>query len=403
MFILLKIQNTVVISSLRKIMAITFSRLYPLNQIAEIDCWGAFNPYWNGDYDNHGSQGKRYQQPSTGSGFHVGRLNLLNPKYLPGDIREHMENAQENQGNGWIYVIRSTRYNTLYVGISSKSLAKGVFGDGRFVHHLRKLIAAKGGATNHTKGWRGHAIDRYQAMKQAAESDSNIPFSSLTADLLVAVAHVPDPTRHEKAALETCRQAMSMPTVLNTASSGEIDNGVRIDLPENFSFSIEAFDGSSETAEASPHIEHMDFEELEDYEADTTPGNDYAEYTSQMDEECKTAFLKVLEWARKTTARHDPGITEAIVAGYINQPPGYNAIPLLNFARRGDAGKALGGQWFARIPLVCQKTKPMTVILPLRLKNDSLSEDKISLGRSGSFRPVDLEDFLNHPQSYIAI
>lgn len=90
-------------------------------------------------------------------------------------------------------MIRSTRYNTLYVGISGKSLANGVFSDGRFVHHLRKLIAAKGGATNHTKGWRGHAIDRYQAIKQVAESDPNIPLSSLTAVLLMAVLERVEP------------------------------------------------------------------------------------------------------------------------------------------------------------------------------------------------------------------
>jgi len=308
---------------------------------------------------------------------------------LPNDLQHQIELAVSNGGNGWIYILRSNQHNILYVGISEKTLATGVFGDGRFRHHLRKLLAATGGATNHTKGWHKHATERYAMLCELAHQSDRLDHALLVSDLHIAVAHVADPKRYEKFVLEKYAKTMNTPIILNSASNGSADLAVALELPQN------APSGSSEP----DNFEPFDLEEAETYEQADSAHEDYAEH--KMSEDWRNQFMQVLMWARHTFAPYDLTITEGVIRGLQEQPDGYNGTPLVGFARRNINGRSMPHGWFARIPLESDLNRPMTVILPLRLKADGLSDDKISPGQDANFRPLELTDFLQNPEHYI--
>lgn len=371
-------------------MRLEFTDFYPINELAQVKIRGEFTPNWDGQYVNCASNGKQYKQPSTGSGFNISNIRLFAIEDQPEDLQSQINQAASNDGNGWIYILRSSRFNILYIGISEKSLATGVFGDGRFRHHLRKLLAAKGSATDHTNGWQVHAKERY-AYLSALLNQSSVPDNAdLLSDLYISLAYVPAPKDYEKRVLIEYAKTMDAPTILNSATNGSADVTVELHLPKN-----------SPDGEESENLETFNLEELEQYDAADSGAEDYAEYLSAMPEDCRQAFRKVLSWARDNLPKHDHRISEGVIAHLIEQPEGYSGIPLVGFSRRKINGNAMPHGWFTRIPLECGPNKPMTIILPLRLKPGKLSDDKFCRGQGANFRPVDLADFLACPGMYI--
>jgi hypothetical protein len=77
---------------------------------------------------------------------------------------------------------------------------------------------------------------------------------------------------------------------------------------------------------------------------------------------------------------------------------------MLIFSPIGPNGRALGGQWGVRIPLVDVEggKKPLTIIVNEKFINPSLSEALIARGQD-SFRPLDLDDFLSDPRKYLTV
>lgn len=371
-------------------MKIEFTDFHPLSDLAQATIRGEFTPGWNGQYLNCARNGKQYKQPNIGSGFSVSSVRLFATQELPDDLKTQIDKAAANNGNGWIYILRSNRYNILYIGISEKLLAAGVFGGGRFRHHLRKLLAAKGGATNHTTGWREHAKERYAELSELAKQSALPDNADVLSDLYIALAHVPTPKDYEKRVLNECKTAMDDPMILNRATNGDLNVVVELHLPRN------APDG-----EETGDVETFDLEELEQYDLADSGAEDYAEYLSAMPEDCRQAFRTVLSWARNNLPKHDPRISEGVIGYLGEQPEGYSGIPLVGFSRRKINGSAMPHGWFARIPLVCSPDRPMTVILPLGLYPGSHTDDIICRGKGANFRPVDLEDFLTCPEKYI--
>lgn len=371
-------------------MKLEFTDFHHIDDLVQVRILGEFTLGWDGQYVNRARNGKGYKQPSTGSGFSVSKVRLFATAELPDDLQAQINLSASNGGHGWIYILRSSQYNILYVGISEKSLVTGVFGDGRFRHHLRKLLAAKGGATNHTDGWRDHARERYTELSELAKRYALPDNADLLSDLHVAVAHTPYPKQYEKLVLNEYTKTMEAPMILNRASNGATNLTVELHLPKN------APDG-----EEAGNLETFNTEELEEYDPADSGTEDYAEALSAVPEDCRQAFQAVLSWARKTLQGHDPRISEGKIGYLEKQPEGYSKIPLVGFSRRKVNGDAMPDGWLARIPLECAPNKPMTVILPLRLKPGKLPDDKICRGRDANFRPVDLADFLRNPELYI--
>ncbi len=376
-------------------MKIEFTEFHPLTDLVQVDVYGNLILGWDGNYIDAANNGKKYQQPSTGSGLRISPVKLFATEALPDDLQDQIKNATaENAGEGWIYILRSSKYNILYVGISGKSLATGVFGDGRFRHHLRKLLAAKGGATDHTGGWREHAKERYANLCKLAKSSSVTNSHALVSDLYISIAHVPDPKKFEKFVLNKCAATMTEPIILNLASNGLDDVKAEVVLPGN-TLSVD---------EEKANFENFDLEECETYgEASAGIAEDYAEFTALMSENCRNDFHRLLDWARARLLRHDDTISEGLIGMLTNQPDGYGGMPLVGFSRRKKNGHAMPNGWFARIPLRCGADKPMTIILPLRLKPNDLPEHKIIRGQDSNFRPVDVDDFLKNSQAYIKL
>jgi len=372
-------------------MKLKFTNFHPLIDLVQVNIHGELQPGWNGDYVDCSNGDKKYQQPSTGSGFSIAPVRLLATEELPVDLQDQIERAASNGGNGWIYILRSSQYNILYVGISEKSLATGVFSDGRVRHHLRKLLAARGGATNHTKGWHEHAIERYTTLCDPARQPDRTGHTSLVLDLHVSIAHVADPKEYEKFVLTEYAKRMDEPMILNRACNGSLDMDVELELPSNT------------PSIYSEHInfEPFDLEETEPYEQAGSANEDYAQYIKAMPQSWQNEFKQALTWARQTLPQYDTTITEGVIGNLTHQPDGFSAIPLVGFARRNINGGAMPHGWFTRIPLAYAPDRLMTVILPLRLRADGLADDKICRGQGANFRPVDLADFLRNPEHYI--
>lgn len=393
-------------------MSLVFTNYHPLEALVSVKITGELNPQWDERYQRLWCNKSGYSQPSTGSGFGIVTLPLLDG--LPGDIQMQVRTAQDNDGNGWMYVIRSRKYNVLYVGITNKDLATGLFGSGRFSHHLRKLLAAGGSVTNHTAGWREHAIARYRDVVSASSGDPQLNVASLLwGDLCIAIAHTPTPNKFERFVLDKFEEEMSTQGIsvdkLNRAASGK--DKCHITFPCNSPSSCS--DGAhgaivtTKTIEVPVEISSaasVQFEEGEQYDNDLMINDEYKQYIESMDEKNLHRFQALLAWARKAfTIDRNEGevLREKRIKGYTNQPRGYSGIPMVLFAPLNDQGRAKPDGWVARIPLKCTDANPMTVVLPTRLKAETALEGEIIRGIDENFAPLDVDDFLRRPKHYV--
>lgn len=130
--------------------------------------------------------------------------------------------------NRLIYIVKSERYPILYVGITEGGLGKGVFGaSGRLAHHVRKIFAIKNGkSTNHTLGWRPHAAERYQNLRNEHANMNELECTNFADDLQIAFgtfeAEDQNPADHEGyvlcVAFERLQGTASSLRVMNTGA-----------------------------------------------------------------------------------------------------------------------------------------------------------------------------------------
>lgn len=413
-------------------MSLNFSRFYRIDELVQLDIQGAFNQTWTKEYDHLWSAGRKYTQPHVGSGIHVKKVKLLPSNKLPDDIRSFTE--LEVQHHGFIYVLVSCRYPILYVGISEGSLRNGVFGVGRLLHHIRKLLAASGGITNHTAGWRSHAIKRYEdiveSLSQTGGAGGNLDSLGpiLWGDLRIAIAHSLNAKQHEGDVLDQFESRLNRNgasvEILNSGSTNRMPATILFPKNETTMCGSQAeqqIDAQSTTDQIFDEIaqetiksiaseqlnsqkeslgnEALVLEEHEEYDQDVASTEGFEEDFNKLDDFCQNTFIRLLAWARGLHAAN--GLQEKVIRGFTNQPPGYNSTRLLCFAELSNSRRAKKNSWIARIPLVCGPKKPMTIILP----SSTLlaSEEDISRGKDPNFRPLDIEDFLRRPSHYTSL
>lgn len=203
---------------------LNFTDFYPLWRLSDVVATGTFNSHWNGSYDRITLKSKAYWYPQHGGcGQKIPSFKLKPTPALPGPIA-----SIETLGNGVVYVLCSTIYPILYVGITDKGLRKGIFGGGRFAHHMRKLYASHASSTSHTAGWPAHAIARYRdrvrIYAEPAQQTTPNGGTLIGGDLVMAFAsaNTPwNPKSHEGTVLDSIRDANAwgdlQVEILNTA------------------------------------------------------------------------------------------------------------------------------------------------------------------------------------------
>ena len=139
-------------------MRIELTALYPLWSLSMVVASNCLNVGWDSSYESVKIKGQSYRYPGSGG---AGQ-KIRSPKLLPRELLPDAVAALDDGRKGIVYVLCSTIYPILYVGISRGTLRHGVFGAGRFGHHIRKVFACHASQTSHTEGWPAHAIERYR-------------------------------------------------------------------------------------------------------------------------------------------------------------------------------------------------------------------------------------------------
>jgi len=357
---------------------VSFCDFFKLNELAQINVQGVFNHSWRGDFHRLVKNGKTRCEPIIGSGLEVGTPALNDSISLPVEIARLVNQKY------FIYCVISDVFPILYVGISDGDMRSGVFGEGRLRHHIRKLLASIGGSTNHTEGWRNHAGVRHEAYKSKLASGEKVEWVD---DIYISLAQVDSPKQIEGTVLDLFKDKFHQQNikveVLNTAEVKR--EPAQIQVPENLAKIFLRLGDC-----CKPHKKVNIGRKL--------GGSYYENQTSFASDSDGQLFKLLLDWAR---SHSDVEMVEGVVGQYTNQPQGYNSKPVVRFAELGKTGSAMPNRWFCRIPLKTSLAHGMTVILPNRLIRPALPQDLIETGKDANFRPLDIKDFLAHPNLYI--
>lgn len=161
---------------------VKFTNCYRLLDIAHPKLTGQFSREWDRKYQAFSSKNNAstYTQPTQG-GSQIEAKSILLADDLPEEIRQAL--SQEEA----LYFLFSDKFDVVYVGITTKGIEKGVFGRGRMIHHVRKLIASPTAATSHTKGWTGHAVERYDQILISMNTDGQPASADLLGDIWIAI------------------------------------------------------------------------------------------------------------------------------------------------------------------------------------------------------------------------
>ncbi len=161
---------------------ILFSRAHRLIDVATPILRGSFRDDWAGDYEKQYSDSgkpKGIHPVNRGSGLKLSKIQLN--EQLPDDILKILEHDEV------VYLITSDRYPIHYVGVTSSGIQDGIFRrNGRFEHHIRKLLAISSSGTQHTKGWHKHAKQRFQDIVKFKEAGKEPSTLDLLGDVWIA-------------------------------------------------------------------------------------------------------------------------------------------------------------------------------------------------------------------------
>ena len=158
------------------IMEIFFTDFYQIERLAPLIVDGQLNHKWNKQYFSDKKGASRLYPDDLGSGQTLLAPKLFSQDLLPVEVQQVSQTA-----NGLIYVLTSTYYPILYVGVSASNLREGLFRNGRMSHHLRKILAIHSVSTSHTQGWQMPAIKRYE--DRITIKDEDISLASCSTDL----------------------------------------------------------------------------------------------------------------------------------------------------------------------------------------------------------------------------
>ena len=122
----------------------------------------------------------------------------------------------------------------------------------------------------------------------------------------------------------------------------------------------------------------------------------------ELKPEDKDRFSRILSYAEGIGILRE--MPQKVIGGYTNQPPGYNAIPIIVYGRFTKSGKVAPNAWFLRVPQPTSKTSGLTLFIPQCFKAAKLNHAKVvSHGTSSQafFYPLDVDHFLLHPEEYV--
>jgi len=379
---------------------LVFSEFHPLKDLVDLKFHGQFIKNWKGDYEKIWENSRSSCYPSNGgSGILVTKVPMKNESELPEDLRSILSKK------GVVYILGSSRYPILYVGITEGDIQNSFFGKGRLIHHLRKLMASTGGGTRHTRGWLNHALERYEDNCNNFRIDVGLDIE-LVSDIRIAFAASDFPKKYEGTVLDVISEYFELKKqnfdILNSASlqrhpikvlkSNNIDDLFQSNLEPSTS----KFRENSFVSNTAPVIERENIISNDE----TKSIDDYQKFVSEMSQVDADRFVALLQWAR--TQSEFSSIQEKTVNGYTNQPAGYNGVPMVTFAEIGESGKAKARSWLCRIPLKCSEKNPMNIILPTRCMKGTLNQSKVFFGHDPNFSPLDLDDFLESPNDFIS-
>ena len=130
---------------------------------------------------------------------------------------------------------------------------------------------------------------------------------------------------------------------------------------------------------------------------DIPQGDEVAMFFPSLDVNTQDKFLRVMNFLQQS----QPTATQKIVRGYNDQPDGYNNKPILVIGNISEtSGRAV--HWFARVPLVNEEHTPLTIIFHRDRLNEDVETARISIGKKGDWRPIDLDSFLRSPRDFFA-
>lgn len=134
--------------------------------------------------------------------------------------------------------------------------------------------------------------------------------------------------------------------------------------------------------------------------------NELEEDTSLWFEELKfedqDRLSRIVRYAESIDILRD--MPQKIIGGYTKQPAGYNGIPMIVYGRFAKSGKIAHNAWFLRIPQPTRKAIGLTIFVPQCFAADQLNLSKVGTHGAGNqalFYPLDVDDFLLHPEEYI--
>lgn len=129
---------------------------------------------------------------------------------------------------------------------------------------------------------------------------------------------------------------------------------------------------------------------------DVPQGDEVVMFVQSLEAGAQDRFLRVMDFLQQS----QPTATHKIVSGYSDQPAGYNSKPMLVVGNiRESDGRAV--DWFARTPLIDKDGTPLTIIFHRDLLDPTVETARVSIGRKGDWRPIDLDDFLENPGDYL--
>jgi hypothetical protein len=129
---------------------------------------------------------------------------------------------------------------------------------------------------------------------------------------------------------------------------------------------------------------------------DIPQGDEVGMFVQSLDVDTQVRFLRAMDFLQQS----QPTATHKIVRGYSDQPAGYNNKPMLVIGNvRESDGRAV--RWFARVPLINEDCTPLTIIFHRDLLNPTVETARVSIGRKGDWRPIDLDAFLGNPDDYL--
>lgn len=260
-------------------MIIKLTSFAPLWSMTKVEATGSLEMGWDGAYESVKAKNHSYRYPRAGgSGQKIQPLKLMLRDNLPENIA-----SLDDGRSGHIYILLSTVYPILYVGISQGNLRNGVFGAGRLGHHMRKIFASHASQTSHTQGWPSHAIDRYRDRVAAYQTSrglnlkpSNNDGTLVGGDLLIAFGKTDeewDPADYEGTVLDTLHDSLKLNgidvQILNTGSVKR--KAAVINLPDNIkevtqNFLSSCADNNSNKVDCTAENEvHLDIDTLANY------------------------------------------------------------------------------------------------------------------------------------------